>query len=183
MPEVSSVRSTNRKPFERNLKLMAPVGKEQIQREKLHPQYVAGFIDGEGSFSITIGKHATLKRKILILPEFEIEVRADDRLILERIMVTIGAGNIYDCSYKRYGWFPHVKYKITSTKVMRDVLFPFLDACTLQAKKGQSYKIFKQIVLMICEKKHLQDEGFNTIVELRDELRKLGKKAKTFGNR
>ena len=40
---------------------------------------VIGFIDGEGSFSVTIGKHKTLKRGIVILPEFEIEVRADDR--------------------------------------------------------------------------------------------------------
>ena len=183
MQEVSRVRSTKRKPFERNLKLMAPFGKEQIQRKKLHPQYVAGFIDGEGSFSVTIGKHKTLKRGILILPEFEIEVRADDREILERIMVTIGCGRIYDLSYERYGWFPHVKYKITSTKIMRDILFPFLDASPLQAKKLKAYKIFKQIVLMVCKKKHLEDLGFEKIKKLRDELRKLGKKAKFFGNR
>ena len=33
---------------------------------------------------------------------------------------------------------------------------------------------------MVCEKKHLSDEGFNKIVKLRDELRALGKKAKTY---
>ncbi|KKQ53269.1 MAG: putative maturase [Microgenomates group bacterium GW2011_GWC1_38_12] len=183
MQEVSRVRSTKRKPFVRNDKLAEPFGKEQICREKLDPNYVAGFIDGEGSFSVSIGKHKTLKRGFEIRPEFEIELRDDDREILERILVTIGCGKIYDCSYERYGWFPHAKYKVTSSKTMRDVLFPFLDSHPLQAKKAGSYKIFKEIVLMACDKKHLSDEGFNKIVHLRDELRKRGKKAKTYKNR
>lgn len=33
---------------------------------------------------------------------------------------------------------------------------------------------------MVYAKKHLSDEGFNEIVNLRDELRALGKKAKTY---
>ena len=37
-----------------------------------------------------------------------------------------------------------------------------------------------EIVLMVCAKKHLSDKGFNKIVRLRDELRALGKKAKTY---
>jgi hypothetical protein len=102
---------------------------------------------------------------------------------LERIMVTIGTGKIYDCSYERYGWYPHAKYKITSVWNMHDYLFPFIDACPLQAKKARSYKIFRKIVMMVCDKKHLSDEGFEKIVRMRDELRSLGKKAKTFGNR
>ncbi len=144
---------------------------------------MVGFIDGEGSFSVSIGKHKTLKRGFEVRPEFEIELRKDDQEILERIAVTIGAGKIYDCSYERYGWFPHAKYKITSTRDMREKLFPFLDTYQLQAKKGKSYKIFRQIVLMVLAKEHLSDEGFETITVLRDQLRALGKKAKTFGNR
>ena len=179
--EVSRVRSTD--DFRRNPKLNEPIGKEQIQRDKLNPEYVAGFIDGEGSFSVSIGKHKTLKRGFEVRPEFEIELRADDQEILERILTTIGCGKIYDCSYERYGWYPHSKYKVMSIRDMRDILFPFLDNHPLQAKKKKSYIIFREIVLMICNKQHLSDEGFHKIIKLRDELRKLGKKAKTFGNR
>lgn len=183
MQEVSRVRSTKSNDRRLNPKLFLPFGKEQIQKEKLNPDYVCGFIDGEGSFSISIGKHKTLKRGFEIRPEFEIELRADDQEILERIVVTIGVGRIYDCSYERYGWYPHSKYKITSIKDLRDYLFPFLDMYQLQAKKRKSYLLFREIVLMVCDKAHLSDEGFNKIVGLRDELRGLGKKARTFGNR
>lgn len=180
MREVSRVRSTNRKDARFNPKLELPIGKEQIQRKKLHPQYVAGFIDGEGSFSISIGKHKTLRRGFEVRPEFEIELRKDDQEILERLLVTIGIGKIYDCSYERYGWYPHAKYKITSIWDLKEYLFPFLDKNPLLAKKKKSYLLFRQIVLMVCAKKHLSDKGFSKIVKLRDELRALGKKAKTY---
>ena len=180
MQEVSSVRSTNRKDARLNPKLELPIGKEQIQMKKLDPQYVAGFIDGEGSFSISIGKHKTLRRGFEVRPEFEIELRKDDQEILERILVTIGIGRIYDCSYERYGWYPHAKYKITSIWDLKENLFPFLDKHPLQAKKRKSYLIFREIVLMVCAKEHLSDKGFNKIVSLRDDLRALGKKAKTY---
>jgi hypothetical protein len=180
MQEVSRVRSTIKADGRLNPKLFLPFGKEQIQREKLNPHYVGGFIDGEGSFSVSIGKHKTLRRGYEVRPEFEIELRKDDQEILERLLITIGIGRIYDCSYDRYGWYPHVKYKITSIWDMKEYLFPFLDAYPLQAKKAKSYALFKEIVLMLCEKKHLSDAGFERIVELRDELRALGKKAKTY---
>ena len=185
MQEVSRVHSTRRyswseKDRRRNPKLQVPYGKEQILKEKLNPHYVAGFIDGEGCFSISIGKHNTLKRGFEVRPEFEIELRKDDQEILERILITIGTGKIYDLSYERYGWYPHAKYKITSIWDMKEYLFPFLDRNPLQAKKAKSYQFFKTIVLMVCDKQHLSDEGFRKIVKIRDQLRALGKKAKTF---
>jgi len=178
MQEVSRAHSTKLAK-----KLTRPFGKERIQRQKLNPWYVSGFIDGEGSFSVSIGKHRTLRRGYEVRPEFEIELRKDDQEILERIAVTIGSGRIYDLSYERYGWYPHAKFKITSTKDMRDYLFPFLDKYPLQAKKAKVYVLFRQIVEQVLRKEHLSDKGFNRIRVLRDKIRKLGKKAKTFGNR
>ena len=174
--EVSSVRSTKRKPFSRNPRLQAPFGKEQIQCKKLSPDYVVGFIDGEDSFSVSINKHKTLRSGIEVKPEFEIELRADDREILERIVITIGCGTIYDCSYERYGWFPHVKLKVTSARELREILFPFIDQHPLQAKKAKVYELFREIVLLVRAKEHLTEAGCEKIFELRNQMRKLGKK-------
>jgi hypothetical protein len=186
--EVSRVRSTKHVASEKDAKagkrkLAAPFGKERIDKKKLNPHYVAGFIDGEGSFSISVGKHKTLRRGSEVRPEFEIEVRADDAEILERICVTIGAGRIYDLSYERYGWLPHAKYKIGGRKDMVTYLFPFLDKYPLQAKKRHDYRIFKEIVLMMERKEHLTDVGYEKILSLRDEVRKNGKKKKSYRNR
>jgi predicted nucleotide-binding protein (sugar kinase/HSP70/actin superfamily) len=91
-------------------------------------------------------------------------------------LVTIGCGKIYDCSYDRYGWYPHVKYKITGADDMINYLFPFLDKYQLQAKKCEVYKLFKEIVLMYRKKEHLIDKGYQKIVKLRNKMRSMGKK-------
>ena len=179
LQEVSRAHSNNRKPFKRNLKLKPPIGKEQIRREKLNPHYVAGFVDGEGSFSISIGKDVKYKRGVQVRAEFEIELRADDQKILERILVTIGCGRIYDCSYDRYGWYPHSKYKITGAQDMIDYLFPFFDKYKLQAKKASVYTLFKEIVLIYRRKEHLTDKGYAKVVALRDKMRLMGRKHNT----
>jgi len=117
-----------------------------------------------------------MRRRVEIRLEFEMELRADDHEILERILITIGYGKIYDCAYDRYGWYPHVKYKITSTKDIEKYLIPFLDQTPLQAKKREVYKVFREIVLMVRRKEHLTDRGFKRIFKLRNEYRKYGKK-------
>ena len=173
LQEVSRARSTDKRI---NKKLKNPIGKEQIRRKKLNPHYVAGFVDGEGSFSISIGKDADYKRGVQVRAEFEIELRADDQEILERILVTIGCGRIYDCSYDRYGWYPHSKYKITGSQDMIKYLFPFFDKYRLQAKKAKVYELFKKIVLMYRKKEHLTDIGYKKVVALRDGMRSMGRK-------
>jgi len=145
---------------------------------KLNPYYVVGFIDGEGSFSVSIGRHKTLKRKLEVRIEFAIELRADDRKILQRIQETIGVGRIYDLNYDRYGWYPHVKYKIGNIQEIKNYLLPFLDKYPLQAKKRRVYALFKQVVLLAVAKKHLSDQGYNKILNFREQMRKFGKKHK-----
>src|SRR3989338_10290875 len=140
MSEVSRAHSTNRLPFQRNLKLAEPMGKERIHRKKLDPNYIAGFGDGEGSFCVGISKHKTLRRGIEIHPLFEIELRADDREILERILVTICCGKIYDCSYDRYGWQPHAKYKVGSTKDLEKFVIHSLINIIFKPKKPNLIK-------------------------------------------
>jgi LAGLIDADG DNA endonuclease family protein len=191
MQEVSSAHSTRpdsgrgspraeatvrRKPFTRNPALRPPVGKEQIHSQVLPPNYVAGFIDGEGSFSVSVNRQVTTRSGIEVRPEFEMELRADDRDILERILVTIGCGKVYDCSYERYGWYPHSKYKISSTRELAETFIPFLDRHPLQAKKAQQYVFFREIVLAVRQKEHLTDVGFNRILALRERIRSMGKK-------
>lgn len=162
--EVSRVHSTRK-------------GKGRIQPlKKLHPQYIVGFIDGEGSFSISIYKDETMKNKIFVRPEFEIELRADDKEILERIKDTLGCGKIYNCNYERYGWYPHVKYKVSRLDEISQILIPFLEKTPLQAKKAKVFSYFKQIIEKRIKKEHLTVKGVGEITKLREKIRKLGKK-------
>lgn len=162
MPEVSSAHSIR-------------LGRRRGKPTPLDPQYVAGFIDGEGCFCISVSKHKTLKRRVEVRPEFEIELRADDRPILERIQATLGCGAIYDLNYDRYGWRPHVKYKVSNIRDLTQKVVPFFERHHLQAKKAGSFRVFRTVVAMVAAKQHLSYGGFQRILKLREQMRRVGK--------
>lgn len=153
-------------------------GKERTQTKQLvlHPQYVVGFVDGEGSFSVSVYQDATMKNKINVRSEFEIELRKDDKPILERIQKTLGCGIVYDCDYTRYGWYPHAKYKAHRIRDLAEKIIPFFDKNLLQGKKREVYLRFREIVRKQVAKEHLTKKGVREILALRDKMRKLGKK-------
>lgn len=150
----------------------------------LPPQYVVGFVDGEGSFSVSTNIHKTLKRKVEIRPEFEIELRADDAAVLFRIQRTLGCGKIYFLDYKRYGWKPHAKLRVSKINDLSGRVVPFFLKYQLQSKKSSSFNIFRKAVEMVAKKEHLTEKGYKKILALREKNRRNGKKAsKIFGNR
>lgn len=134
---------------------------------KLPGDYVAGFIDGEGCFCITIGKHRTAKNRLDPRLVFEIELRDDDRNILDDICDTLGCGRIYHLIYERYGWNPHVKLKVSSLKDITERLIPFFNKYPLRAKKKRSFEIFCQAVEIFKQKKHLTETGIKQLYDLR----------------
>ena len=170
LQEVRRVHSTKHiKPY--------VLGKGQIRLiKKLNPQYIAGFIDGEGSFWVSIYRDETMKNKIFCRAEFSIELRADDREILERIRKTLGCGKIYECKYERYGWYPHVKYKVSRLDEIAEILIPFLEKNPLQAKKAETFQYFKKIIQKRMNKEHLTKKGVKEITKLQGKIRSLGKK-------
>ena len=133
-------------------------------------------MDGEGCFSVSITKHKTLKRRLEVRTKFEMELRADDKKILERIQYSLGCGKLYHIDYKRYGWHPHAKYQISNNKELSEMLIPFIDKYPLQAKKKKVYALFKKVVFMMKNKEHLSDKGFNSILNIRKKLWALSKK-------
>jgi len=149
---------------------------EGVKLSKLNPHYISGFVDGEGCFAICIGTHRTLKTKTEVKLEFEIELVEDDREILERIKETLDCGNIYTLSYERYGWRPHVKYKIQKISDFTEKLIPYLRKYPLQAKKKKSFEIFAKAVELVSKKKHLDKKNLHRFVKLQQSMRRDSKK-------
>jgi len=139
----------------------------------LHPQYIVGFVDGEGCFCVVISKHQTLKSKKEVRCIFEIEVREDDKPILEAIQKALGCGKIYLLDYARYQkWRAHAKFKVSNLPEIIHKVIPFFEKHPLQAKKRKSFEIFKQIANMIQRKEHLQPQGVKKIENLRAKMNK-----------
>lgn len=145
--------------------------------KKLPPWYIVGFVDGEGCFAITISKHKTKRLKKDPRLIFEIELRGDDREVLERLQYTWGCGSLFDLKYPRYGWKPHVKYAIKSHRDIFRVLIPFFKKYPLQGKKRKDFEDFCRAAGIFKQKRHLTEEGIKEL----EEIRKFMNKRRPFG--
>lgn len=135
---------------------------------KLSPDYVCGFVDGEGCFTIVIAKHKQKKLGLDARLHFEIELRDDDEELLRNIQETLGCGRIYHLNYLKYGWHPHVELKVSSIREIKNVLIPFFLRHPLQGKKRRSFEYFVQAAEIFYIKRHLTQEGI-------EELRRIQK--------
>ena len=105
----------------------------------LNPYYIAGFVDGEGSFVFFLSPRKDIRLGFELNLDFQIEVRIDDKEILERIKKTLGCGHINVLNYERYKkWMPHVKYRVGRIEDLRNKLVPFFRRYPLQAKKKKN---------------------------------------------
>jgi hypothetical protein len=134
----------------------------------INPWYLVGFAEGEGCFAIIITKHQTKKTKKDACLCFEIELRADDRPILELIQKRLNCGRIVVLNYQRYGWKPHVKFVV---KKQQDIFFkviPFFKKFPLKGKKAKDFELFCQAAQIFRKKEHLSQEGINRLLKIRE---------------
>jgi hypothetical protein len=134
----------------------------------LSPWYIVGFTDGEGCFAILINKHKTKKIKKDANLCFEIELRADDRSVLELIQKRLDCGRIVELNYERYGWKPHVKYVVRKQSDILYKVIPFFKQFPLKGKKEKDFILFCKAAEIFRKKKHLTLEGINQLGKIRE---------------
>lgn len=144
--------------------------KELKGKEKLHPNYVTGFSDGESTFSIRIVKRSTNKIGWHIQPIFKIELHLKDALILKSIQSFFGVGSFR--IQNTNGRNAVAIYSVESIKDMINVIIPHFDKYPLITQKRADYELLKKIVIMMNNKEHLTMEGLNKIVSIRASLNK-----------
>ena len=149
--------------------------RDNQQERVLTPEYLAGFIDGEGCFSVTVHPHANAKWGWLIDPDFTINQHKKSREFLERIQKFFGCGKIYEKS-------PHksnvLTYTIYSRRSIYEKVIPFIDAHPLISHKRYDYEKFRNIIESLMLNRHHTLDGFHEIVGIAFSMNAQGKQRK-----
>ena len=148
------------------------------QQERLEMSYwISGFTDGEGCFSIALIKNSTTRFGKQIFPEFVVTQGAKSLPALQDIRDFFGCGNIF--INKRYdNHHEHLyRYCVRSISELNEKIIPFFERFPLRTHKQEDFAIFKKVIGMMVEKKHLQDAGWNDICKL---ISSMNRKKKRF---
>jgi hypothetical protein len=129
----------------------------------LNPDYITGFVDGEGCFSISIFKDSRMLTGWAVKPIFSISLHNKDLNLLEAIQRTLNVGKIY-----KHGT-DSIQYRVSSLRNIQVILEHFYQY-PLLTKKQADYLLFKEAVNLIVNKEHLSSKGLLKLVSIKATL-------------
>lgn len=133
--------------------------------------WVVGFVDGEGSFIVTIFHHPKSRMKYgwQVFPELVVTQRATNLNALRIIQRVLGCGNI--CRSKEKGEYGHkeplYRYAVRSIEELNEKVIPFFQRHSLRSKsKKEDFRKFVKILRMMKRGEHLRLEGLVKIAQV-----------------
>ncbi len=129
------------------------------QQERLDPKWVAGFVDGEGCFHVSINRIPKMTTGWQVLPEFRIVQHQSNEAILNRLQQFFGAGRVV---------VNHDTRKELRIRKLEDLgkVVAFFNKHQLQTKKRNDFEIFSEILSLMDSKEHLTAQGLTKIARL-----------------
>lgn len=136
------------------------------QQERLGIEnWLVGFTDGEGCFSVSIIRNKTTKSGWQIFPEFVVTQGAKSLGSLEIFQKFFGCGRIF--INKRYDNHHEnlYRYCVRSVNDLKHTIIPFFKKFKLLSAKQNDFEIFGEIIEMMIRKEHLSNKGKEKIAK------------------
>ena len=144
----------------------------------LTPENLSGLVVGEGCFYAESAPDAKYRSGWRIRPAFCIEMRHEERPVLEEVQRMLECGAIYHLDFGRYrgyqtrGWKPHVKYRVTRIGDLHGRVVPFFESYPLFGRKLEAFELFAELVKGLHAKEHLSDDGLRRLKKCAAQLAK-----------
>ena len=135
----------------------------------LHPMWVSGFVDGEGTFYVGINPNSTMTVGYQVLPEFRVVQHKRDIQLLFRLKKFFKAGVVRQNHDDRF------ELRIRKLDVLSDVIIPFFEDNPLQTKKKHDFLKFREIIALMKQGQHLKNNGLVSIIDIACQMNRSDK--------
>ena len=122
------------------------------------PQWVSGFTEGDGNFSIIVAKSNTIKSGVQIVLRYTITQHTKDSVLINSFCDFFGCGKFSVRSNKGV-----CDYYVRSISDICQIIIPFFERYPLFGVKAKSYANFKEVAEIIKVKGHLSHSGLEEI--------------------
>ena len=129
------------------------------QQERLDPEWVTGFVDGEGCFYVGINRIEKMSLGWQVLPEFRVTQHERDVVLLDRIREFFGFGSV------RPNHGDRMDYRVRGLDDLNEVV-EFFERSPLHSKKRSDFETFAEIIRMMNDDLHLTKSGLDRIARL-----------------
>jgi hypothetical protein len=125
----------------------------------LSPDWVVGFVDGEGCFFVGIQRNPSVKIGFQVIPEFRVVQHSRDLDVLHGLKRFFGFGRVCRNHGDRY------EFRVRRLEHLR-VVAHFFERNQLRTKKRIDARKFSDVLRMMEEGRHLTGDGLKEIAKL-----------------
>ena len=133
---------------------------EEVPDDRGH--WIAGFVDGEGSFNVPIRRERTRRLPWRVSLSFNVSQRG--RQAADLMRSTFGVGTIRQRSDGV------VYYEVTRPPHLEERILPFFRRFPLGGSKASDLAVFEQILVLVQSGRHLDPQGIREIMALRNRM-------------
>ena len=149
------------------------------QQERLDA-YLAGFVDGEGSFHVAICRNESTRAGWQLVPEFHVSQNAERREVLDLIAWRLGCGRIRENHRKSAD--TTLVFVVRRREDLLTKVIPFFETQPLMSSKQRDFVAFARIVRAMANGDHLTVEGFASLVAEALSMNGGGRYRRVHGN-
>ena len=124
------------------------------------PQWVVGFVDGEGCFYVGINDQPTMTLKKQVLPEFTVVQHKRDVALLKNLKT------YFQCGVVRVNHGDRMALRVRGHENLFTKIVPFFEKHKLKSKKRVDFEKFRDVILLMDKKAHLTSEGLDKIQQI-----------------
>jgi hypothetical protein len=124
--------------------------------------YIAGYVDGEGSFSISVQRNRTCRVGLQLVPEFHVSQNGDRSQVLELIRDRLGCGYIKPNSKRDRALVLVVRER----RALLESVIPFFERVPLRSAKHHDFEKFAVVVRQMELGKHRRSASFRELLEV-----------------
>jgi hypothetical protein len=133
--------------------------------------YFAGYVDGEGCFTVSFSPRSTLLIGWEVRPSFSVSQNADRSEVLLLMQQCFGCGSIRpDRSDKT------LKYEVRGLGDLVERIIPFFEANPLLSSKQRDFERFAEVCRRVRNRAHRTQAGLREIVLLAMAMNASGKR-------
>jgi hypothetical protein len=147
-----------------------PSGAGNQQERPGLEQWVVGFVDGEGCFSISVVRNHGCLLGWQVQHEFSVTQAAPSRPALELLQQVFGCGQIIE--NQRHDNHRHtlLRFSVKRRSELVSVVVPFFEEHPLVTAKQSDFEAFASVLRMMQAGTHLHEDGLRRIAAVTERM-------------
>ena len=147
-----------------------PPGAVNQQERPGFEQWVVGFVDGEGCFSISVVRNVRCRLGWQVQHEFSVTQAAPSKPVLEELIEFFGCGTIMENNRRDNHRHPLMRYAVKRRSDLTDLIIPFFEEHPLRTAKQDDFVSFCEVTSMMRDDLHLSREGLRRIAQITETM-------------